>query len=195
MILTLYINGIHLILIKMSVILFWQFNILPILTKVNFDVVLSDLIEQLLDSLSLFVYDRAYVLVGFGVSKSFVSSVVSFGDWVEAVEEGFEEGIFGLLDDTQHSCSFGFVVCLHKTFSYCECILFLTILSFPSDPYNDLFIQFKNETVISVQHFDGERSLCDFSSLNFSRLIRNFPELVGLILFWLLSVSNRWIDD
>ena len=117
MILTLNINSVNFILVEMSVVLLRQFDILAIFAQVNLHGVVSYLIEELLYDLSLLVGHGADVLVGLGVGQTLVASEVILGDWVEAVEKRFEEGVFGLLDDTENSGALWLVVSFDETFT------------------------------------------------------------------------------
>ena len=53
-ILSLNVDGVDFILVEMSVIFFWKFNVFAIFAKIDLNCILSKLIQKLFDSLPLF---------------------------------------------------------------------------------------------------------------------------------------------
>lgn len=170
-ILTLNIDCVNFILIEMSIVFFWNLNILSILAEVNLDGVISELVEELLDDSSLFVGNGADVLVGLGIGHTLVASVVRGGDWVETIEEGLEESIFGVLDDSENSGSLWLVVSLNESLTNGEGVLLLGIFSLLSDPDGDILVELEDEAIVGVEHLSGKWPLLDLSNLNLASLI------------------------
>lgn len=88
--------------------------------------------------------------------------MLDFEDGVEAVEEGLEVHVLGVLHDAGNARAFGFVVAFDEALSDYERVFLFFSVGLLADPDEDLFVKLQNKSVVCIQHLPRQGSLSDF---------------------------------
>jgi len=85
---TFHVDGIYIVLIKVTVLSLWNFNILAVKIEVNFDGIVTQLSHKIFNHLSFSFSKFIHVLVSgdAGVIAE-TATVLNFKNWVESIEE------------------------------------------------------------------------------------------------------------
>lgn len=176
---TLNINKVNITLEEMSIITLWNFNILIILTEINFNCWCSTKFShESINILSLLCGQVSHILVSTGGRIHEGTSVINDSDWIETIEERFEMSILTVLANSGNSGSCWFVVGFHERFTNNESIfLFFSVGLFTNPAYN-LLVKLQDEAIIGIKISSLERSCCDFSASNRSSIVRDFEKSI-----------------